>query len=89
MCPDPSSIEKYLRENTGFDGKILPNSLVCNACYKLQLSILDAQNKISTNEDLQKLLISLKSKSKDKHNLASTCMQQLIELASAAATEGA
>ncbi len=36
-CPDPNVIEVHLRKKTGFEGKICPDSSICNTCYKLHL----------------------------------------------------
>ena len=44
LCPQPSTIEKHLREKMGFDGKIGVTDLVCYSCYRSHLYILK-QNK--------------------------------------------
>ncbi len=35
-CPQPAVIEKYLQENTGYDGHITDHDKVCYACYRAQ-----------------------------------------------------
>ena len=60
-CPNPKEIQKYLVENTGFDGTIPEDGRVCPSCYKAQLVILK-QKPNSTDTDLQLLITTLKQK---------------------------
>ena len=50
LCPEPETIELYLQQTTEFNGKILPNSVICNTCYKLHLWEAVTQLTMSKNE---------------------------------------
>jgi hypothetical protein len=40
VCPNPEVIQKYLVENTGFEGSIPLDGRVCPSCYKAHLILL-------------------------------------------------
>ena len=46
-CPNPNKTEVYLRQNTGFDGKIHDADKVCYTCYRSHLVILQESSSIS------------------------------------------
>ena len=57
-CPDVPRILKYLKEKTGFEGELTENTKVCYTCYKSHLQMLKEANRMSTNDDLLKLINS-------------------------------
>ena len=57
-CPDVLRILKYLQEKTGFEGELTENTKVCYTCYKSHLQMLKEANRLSTNNDLLKLINS-------------------------------
>ena len=61
-CPDSNLINKYLLEQTGFEGNLSKFSKVCFSCYKCQLQILKETSLSSTDPDLSQLITSLKGK---------------------------
>ncbi len=52
-CPQPSTIEEYLKTNMGFEGSIGENDMVCYSCYRSPLFILKQSKNISTDRDLK------------------------------------
>ena len=56
LCPQPSTIEKHLREKMGFDGKIGVTDLVCYSCYRSHLYILKHKTNFSDNDELKELI---------------------------------
>ena len=44
VCPNPEVIQKYLTQNTGFEGSIPQDGRVCPACYKAHLIIMKKTN---------------------------------------------
>ena len=61
-CPDSNLINKYLLEQTGFEGNFSKISKVCFSCYKCQPQILKETSLSSTDPDLTQLITSLKGK---------------------------
>ena len=55
-CPNPVMIEKYLQDNTGFEGNVRAQDKVCFPCYKSFLVILLEHKPTSTDDDLQMLI---------------------------------
>ena len=78
-CPDPHRIQKYLHENTGFEGHIQDGAKVCLECYKSHLQILREQVVISTDKDLSEVIESLKLKLAPIHEI--TCTDDVIHRA--------
>ena len=60
--PRQHLINKYLLEQTGFEGNLSKFSKVCFSCYKCQLQILKETSLSSTDPDLTQLITSLKGK---------------------------
>ena len=60
VCPDSETIQKYLMQNTGFEGTIPKEGRVCPACYKSHLVILKKQPP-SCDTDLQLLINDIKA----------------------------
>ncbi len=59
-CPQPTVIEKYLQENTDYDGHISDHDKVCYASYRAHGVILKrGDNVASSDSDLQELIIAL------------------------------
>ena len=79
FCPDPHCIQKYLHENTGFEGRIQDGAKVCLECYKSHLQILREQIVISTDKDLSEVLESLKMKIAPIHEIK--CTNDVIQRA--------
>ena len=74
-CPQPSTtIENYLKENTGFEGSIGINDKVCYSCYQSHLFVLQQSKttSISGDEDLQDLISTLDKKVHSFINIQST-----------------
>ena len=58
-CPNPSRIEEYLKQHTGYEGNIQENDKVCYTCYKSHLVILEKSRPPSTDSDLKQLVSDL------------------------------
>ena len=69
-CPNSNLINKYLLEQTGFEGNLTNNSKVCFSCYKCQLEILKETSLSSTDTDLSQLITSLNKCAKDVNDTA-------------------
>ena len=75
-CPNSNLINKYLLEQTGFEGNLTNNSKVCFSCYKCQLEILKETSLSSTDTDLSQLITSLNSQ-----QTAVKCAKDVIDTA--------
>ncbi len=73
-CPQPSTIENYLKTNTGFQGCIAENDMVCYTCYRSHLFILRQCKTVSTDRDLRECISMIDKK---KHTIHS--IKDLIE----------
>lgn len=70
-CPNPHSIETYLKEITGFEGKIKPDERVCYTCYKSHLAILQQEKSVSKDSDLLLVINTLKQTSTSVNDISS------------------
>ena len=59
-CPDPTTIRLYLAEKTGYEGTLSENDRVCFACYKSHLHIMKHTPNLSTDSDLNELIMETK-----------------------------
>lgn len=61
-CPDSDLINRYLLEQTSFEGNLSKDTKVCYSCYKCQLQIKEnsTTGSTSTDTDLSELISSLK-----------------------------
>ena len=73
-CPQPSTIEDYLKANTGFQGSIGETDIVCYSCYRFHLIVLKQCKTVSTDKDLRECIDIIDKK---KHIILST--ENLIE----------
>lgn len=55
-CPNPSIIEKYLRETTNFEGSITEGDKVCYPCYKSHTVLLKQTKPASTDDELESII---------------------------------
>ena len=60
--PQTSAIEDYLRNNTGFQGSIGENDMVCYSCYQSHLFVLRQSKTISMGRDLNELINTIDEK---------------------------
>jgi hypothetical protein len=65
-CTQPTTVQRLLKEKTEFTGHLTSKDLVCYACYKSHLQSLiqhsdSSVNTVSTDADLQQLILSLRS----------------------------
>ena len=66
-CPQPHVIQKYLSEHTDFTGEIVNSDRVCLTCYKCHLVLLKDNQPMSTDSDLQSLVVSISTQGKSAH----------------------
>ena len=64
VCPNPKIVERFLTENTEYDGQINDHDKVCYTCYRAHLEIIKLDSEISRDEDLQDLITELEDMSK-------------------------
>lgn len=71
-CPDPTLIERFLQQNTGFMGKIDAEDRICYACYKAHLVIININNtNKSSDQDLLVLIEHFKREVKNGGGISS------------------
>ena len=56
MCPNPTMVEEYLRQHTGYEGHIEESDRVCYICYKSHLVIIQQSTPRSIDSDLEQLI---------------------------------
>ena len=59
VCPQPTIIQDYLKEHTGFDDTIKESDKVCYTCYRSHLVIIAQKSQCSTDSDLLQLITAL------------------------------
>ena len=78
-CPQPATIEGYLKENNGFTGSIGVTDMVCTSCYRSHLFILKKCKPVSTDQDLKNLIQAIEQKTYKNTSTSEVideCMQQ-------------
>ena len=55
-CPNPSTIERYLKETTNFEGSITEGDKVCYPCYKSHLVLLKQTKPARTDDELESII---------------------------------
>ena len=82
VCPQPTYIQEYLKEHTGFEGTIAESDKVCYTCYRSHLVILGQRGQSSTDSDLLQLITAISD-----HLHASPCIASVSDLIEVATTQ--